>query len=79
VQSDRGAGAAVDCSSADLGLTAARKIVDANEHEWPMYVDLLRRNKELSEVTRQLNQLLAHPEHRQLAIDAFRRIGLWHE
>ena len=66
-------------SSADLGLKAARQIVEANDHDWPLYVDRLRRNKELSAVTHQLNQMLEQPEHRQLAIDAFKRIGLWHE
>jgi hypothetical protein len=65
--------------STDLGLKAARRIVEANDHDWPLYVDRLRRNKELSAVTHQLNQMLEQPEHRQLAIDAFRRIGLWHE
>jgi hypothetical protein len=69
----------VDRSSADVGLKAARRIIEANDHEWPLYVDRLRRNKELSAVTRQLNQMLGHPEHRQIAIDAFRRIGLWHD
>ena len=69
----------MDRSSADFGLKAARRIVEAKEHEWPLYVDRLRRNKELSVVTQQLNQMLGHPEHRQLAIDAFRRIGLWHD
>jgi hypothetical protein len=62
-----------------LGLKAARTLVEAKDDEWPVYVDGLRRNKQLSAVTRQLNQLLEHPEHRQLAIDAFRRIGLWHD
>ena len=66
-------------SSADLGLKAARQIVEANDNEWPLYVDRLRRNKELSVVTHQLNQMLQEPEHRQMAIDAFKRIGLWHE
>jgi hypothetical protein len=69
----------VDRSSADLGLEAARWIVQANDHEWPLYVERLRRNKELSAVTHQLNLMLEEPEHRQMAIDAFRRIGLWHE
>jgi hypothetical protein len=65
--------------STDLGLKAARQIVQAKEHEWPLYVDGLRRKKELAAVTHQLNQLLNDPEHRQLAINAFKRIGLWHE
>ena len=69
----------MDRSSADLGLEAARWIVQANDHEWPLYVERLRRNKELSAVTHQLNLMLEEPEHRQMAIDAFRRIGLWHE
>jgi hypothetical protein len=42
-------------SNADLGLRAARKIVEANDDDWPLYVDWLRRNKELSAVTQQLN------------------------
>ena len=69
----------MDRYSLDLGLEAARRIVQANEHEWPQYVERLRRNKELSAVTHQLNQMLEIPEYRQLAIDAFRRIGLWHD
>jgi hypothetical protein len=60
-------------------MKAARQIVEANDHDWPLYIDRLRRNKELSAVTRQLNQMLEQPEHRQLAIDAFKRIGLWHD
>lgn len=66
-------------SNADLGLKAARQIVEAQDNEWPQYVDRLRRNKQLSVVTHQLNQLLQEPEHRQMAIDAFKRMGLWHE
>jgi hypothetical protein len=69
----------VDGSGADFGLKAARKLIEAKDHEWPLYFETLRRNKELSVVTRQLNQLLDHPEHRQLAIHAFKRIGLWHD
>jgi hypothetical protein len=80
VQADRGSkGAAVDGSVSDLGLRAARKLVEATDDEWPVYVDGLRRNKGLSVVTHQLNQLLEDPENRQLAIDAFKRIGLWHD
>jgi hypothetical protein len=52
---------------------------DSSGNEWPLYIQRLRLNKELSAVTRQLNRLLDHPEHRQLAIDAFKRIGLWHD
>jgi hypothetical protein len=69
----------MDGSSTEFGLSAARQIVQAKEHEWPLYIQRLRLDKELSAVTRQLNRLLDHPEHRQLAIDAFRRIGLWHD
>jgi hypothetical protein len=69
----------VDGSSTEIGLRAARNLVEAKDHEWPVYVDRLRRNKELSAVTRQLNRLLELPEHRQMAIDAFKRIGLWHD
>jgi hypothetical protein len=80
VQADRGSkGAAVEGSVSDVGLRAARKLVEAKDDEWPAYVDRLRRNKELSAVTHQLNQMLEQQEHRQLAIDAFRRIGLWHD
>lgn len=69
----------MDSSDSDLGLRAARKLVEAKDDEWPAYVDRLRRNKELSAVTHQLNQMLEQQEHRQLAIDAFKRIGLWHD
>ena len=69
----------MDGSSTEFGHKAARQLIEAKDHEWPQYVDRLRRDKKLSVVTRQLNQLLDHLEHRQLAIDAFKRIGLWHE
>jgi hypothetical protein len=65
--------------STDLGVTAARKIVQASDQEWPAYIDRLRREKMLSAVAHQLNQMLENPDHRQLAIDAFKRIGLWHD
>jgi hypothetical protein len=70
---------AVNESSVDFGIKAGRNFVEAKDHEWPLYFERLRRNRELSAVTRQLNQLLDHPEHCQLAIDAFKRIGLWHD
>ncbi len=69
----------MDGSDTEFGHKAARQLIEAKDHEWPQYVDRLRRDKKLSVVTRQLNQLLDHLEHRQLAIDAFKRIGLWHE
>jgi hypothetical protein len=69
----------VDCSSIDVGLKAGRNFIEAKDDEWPLYLDRLRRNRELLAVTRQLNQLLDDPEHRQLAINAFKRIGLWHD
>jgi hypothetical protein len=72
-------GAVVKDPVADLGLRTARMLVEATDDEWPVYVDDLRRSKELSAVTREINQLLNHPEYRQLAIAAFKRIGLWHD
>jgi len=69
----------MDGSSTEFGLRAARKLIEATDQEWPAFFERLRRNRELSVVVRHLNQLLDHPEHRQLAIDALKRIGLWHE
>ena len=66
-------------SSVEFGLKAGRNFVEANDDEWPLYFERLRRNRELLAVTQQLNQLLDDPEHRQLAIAAFKRIGLWHD
>jgi hypothetical protein len=67
----------VDSSSVEIGLEAGRNFVEATDDEWPLYFERLRRNRELLAVTQQLNQLLDHSEHRQLAINAFKRIGLW--
>ena len=39
----------------------------------------LRRGKQLSHAIRQINALLADPEHRQVAMGALRRMGLWHD
>ena len=62
-----------------FGLEVARKFSCANADEWPKYFEQLRRGSQLSQAIRQINTLLAEPEHRQVAIDALRRIGLWHE
>jgi hypothetical protein len=71
-------GDAVDGSSVEFGLKAGRNFVESTDDEWPVYFERLRRNRELLAVTQQLNQLLDYSEHRQLAINAFKRIGLWH-
>ncbi len=60
-----------------LGLAAARKFANASDDSWPEYFDQLRRDKQLSVVIHEINELLKQPEHRQLAIDALKRIGFW--
>jgi hypothetical protein len=63
--------------TSELGLRAARKLVEASDDEWPKYFVALRRDKQLSTAIREINQLLDQPKYRQLAIDALRRVGLW--
>ena len=69
----------MESSNTEFGLEAARRLIQATDQEWPRYVDRLRRDRQLWTVTHHINQLLEQPEHRQVAIDAFNRIGLWHE
>jgi hypothetical protein len=63
----------------EFGLEVARQFCCASDDEWPAYFEHLRRGKRLSQAITQINALLDEPEHRQVAVDALRRIGLWHE
>ena len=63
----------------DYGLEIARRFASARDDEWPAHFEQLRRGKQLSHAIRQINALLADPEHRQVAIGALRRMGLWHD
>jgi hypothetical protein len=62
-----------------LGLSSARKFVQASDESWPQYFEQLRRDKQLSTVIHEINELLEQPEYRQLAIAALTRIGFWDE
>ena len=66
-------------SEAEIGLEVARLFNRATDDEWPSHFERLRRNLQLSAAVRGLNALLDQPDHRQEAISAFKRIGLWHE
>ena len=63
----------------EFGLEVARRFSSASDEEWPAYFEQLRREMQLSHAIREINALLAEPEHRQVAVDALRRIGLWHD
>ena len=64
-------------SPTDFGLGVARYLVGATEEDWPNIVEQLRFKRQLSIAVGAMNVLLDHPEHRAVAIAAFRRIGLW--
>lgn len=65
--------------SDEYGLEVARQFDGATDDQWPEHFERLRRTKRLSEAIRSINGLLAEPQHRQLAVGALRRIGLWHD
>ena len=47
--------------------------------EWHHYFERLSVEKRLYMAVAEMNQLLTHPQHRHVAVEAFRRIGLWEE
>ncbi len=63
----------------EFGLEVAHRISCADSDDWPKYFEQLRRGRQLHRAIQQINTLLSEPEHRQVAIDALRRIGLWHD
>ncbi len=72
-------GIRMEGSNTEFGLSAARQLIQATDEEWPQYIGRLRQDRQLWTATHQINRLLDQPEHRELAIDAFKRIGLWNE
>ena len=61
-----------------LALSTARNIAAAPEDEIVRTVARLRRSKRLFITVHGLNKLLSVPEHRGLAIQALKRMGLHH-
>ena len=68
----------MDNTQFEFGLKIARQLVEANDDDWPNRVEQLRRDRKLSVAVRQINALTRHVEHRDEAIRALKRIGLWH-
>jgi len=64
--------------SNEFGREVAMRLLQAPDDEWPNLFDHLRRSRTLTGAVRQLNDMLNHPTDCQLAIDALRRVGLWH-
>jgi hypothetical protein len=62
-----------------FGRDMAQRIAAASDIEWRILFEDLRRSKRLSLTVREMNQLLAQQEHKDIATAAFRRIGLWHD
>lgn len=62
----------------DFGRQVADRILQAREDEWPKLFDDLRRSRTLFGAVYQMNNMLSLPTEREIAIDAFRRMGLWH-
>ena len=62
----------------EFGLRIAQQVANATDDEWlGIFYELLK-TRQLSTAIRQMNQLLDHPQHSELAMTAFRRIGLEH-
>jgi hypothetical protein len=60
-----------------FGRNIAQLFVDLPDHQWPQIVSELRATNELSKAIREINQLLLDPVHRDLAVAALRRVGLY--
>ncbi len=60
-----------------FGLGIAELFVNLTDAQWPEVFEELRRTKELSKAIAEINQLLNDPVHRELAIAALRRVGLY--
>jgi hypothetical protein len=61
-----------------FGLNIAGLLVSLPEPQWMEVFEELRRTKELSKAIGEINQLLSDPVHRDLAVSALRRVGLYH-
>ncbi len=63
--------------SLTFGLNIAQLFADLPDHQWPELFEELRRTKELSKAIGEINLLLHDPAHRDLAVAALRRVGLY--
>jgi len=61
-----------------FGLGIAGLFANLPEHQWLEVFEELRRTKELSKAIGEINQLLNDPVHRDLAVAALRRVGMYH-
>lgn len=64
-------------SSTKSSVELAHVLARASEAEWPNDFERLRREERLSLAVRQLNLLLDDEEHRRMAIETLKKIGLW--
>jgi len=60
-----------------FGLNIAQLFAELPDHQWPEVFEELRRSRELSKAIGEINQLLQDPAHRDLAVSALRRVGLY--
>jgi hypothetical protein len=56
----------------------ASQLAEAPDGEWQRIFESLRRRRELSSSVHQMNKLLAHPIHADVARQALRKMGLLH-
>ena len=64
--------------NSDFGYRVAQQLANANVDEaYSLFYDL-RRKRVLHTAVQQMNQLLDDPNHEDLVLRAFRRIGLEH-
>ena len=61
-----------------FGLGIAGLFTSLTDAQWPEVFDELRRTKELTKAISEINQLLNDPVHRDLAVAALRRVGMYH-
>jgi len=60
-----------------FGLNVAGLFVELPDAQWTEAFEELRRTKELAKAIGEINQLLNDPVHRDLAVAALRRVGLY--
>jgi hypothetical protein len=60
-----------------FGLDIARQFASQGGAPWPELFEELRRTGQLARAISEITQLLDEPEHRDLAAEAFRCIGIY--
>ena len=70
--------AAPDIEPFSFGLNIASLFVISTDDQWRELFEELRRTRELSKAIGEINQLLNDPVHRDLAVAALRRVGMYH-